>query len=136
MSQKFQGDPKIVYCRALSEKRAHVTCVEDGLPTWVAEVCIPLPSMPQHARSPRHFSSKKRLGSLSFVYQGDPMPSHGEAHMLSYSSCTILQDVRAMLVSIGAQACWMTVTFLSLRASVVCRSWCGIPISTKQSRMS
>ena len=36
--QKFQDDPKIVYCRALLEKGAHVTCVEDGLPTWVAEV--------------------------------------------------------------------------------------------------
>ena len=38
--QKFQGDPKIVYCRALQEIGAHVTCVEDGLPTWVAEVII------------------------------------------------------------------------------------------------
>ena len=36
--QKFQDDPKIVYCRALLEKGASVTCVEDGLPTWVAEV--------------------------------------------------------------------------------------------------
>ena len=36
--QKFQDDPKIVYCRALLEKGANVTCVEDGLPTWVAEV--------------------------------------------------------------------------------------------------
>ncbi len=39
--QKFQDDPKIVYCRALLEKGAHVTCVEDGLPTWVAEVRLP-----------------------------------------------------------------------------------------------
>ena len=38
--QKFQDDPKIVYCRALLEKGAHVTCVEDGLPTWVAEVLL------------------------------------------------------------------------------------------------
>ncbi|CAL5224156.1 g6793 [Coccomyxa viridis] len=37
---KFQGDPKIVYCRALQEKGAHVTSVEDGLPTWVAEVMV------------------------------------------------------------------------------------------------
>lgn len=29
-----------MYCRALQEKGAHVTCVEDGLPTWVAEVII------------------------------------------------------------------------------------------------
>ena len=36
--QKFQGDPKIVYCRALQEKGANVVCVDDGLPTWVAEV--------------------------------------------------------------------------------------------------
>lgn len=38
MLQKFQEDPRIVYCRALLEKGASVTCVEDGLPTWVAEV--------------------------------------------------------------------------------------------------
>lgn len=36
--QKFQGDPKIVYCRALQEKGTNVVCVDDGLPTWVAEV--------------------------------------------------------------------------------------------------
>ena len=36
--QKFQVDPKIVYCRALQEKGANVVCVDDGLPTWVAEV--------------------------------------------------------------------------------------------------
>jgi hypothetical protein len=37
-AQKFQEDPQVVYCRTLVEKGAKVTCVEDGLPTWVAEV--------------------------------------------------------------------------------------------------
>ena len=35
--QKFQDDPQVVYCRALAEKGSKVVCVEDGLPTWVAE---------------------------------------------------------------------------------------------------
>lgn len=37
---KFQGDPKIVYCRALQEKGTNVVCVDDGLPTWVAEIMV------------------------------------------------------------------------------------------------
>lgn len=36
--QKFQDDPHVVYARAIVEKGAKVVCVEDGLPTWVAEV--------------------------------------------------------------------------------------------------
>jgi hypothetical protein len=27
----------VVYCRALAEKGSKVVCVDDGLPTWVAE---------------------------------------------------------------------------------------------------
>ena len=42
--QKFQDDPHVVYARSLVEKGAKVVCVEDGLPTWVAEVspCVEL----------------------------------------------------------------------------------------------
>ena len=36
--QKFQDDPQVVYCRAIAAKGTKVTSVEDGLPTWVAEV--------------------------------------------------------------------------------------------------
>lgn len=36
--QKFQDDPHVVYARAIVEKGSKVVCVEDGLPTWVAEV--------------------------------------------------------------------------------------------------
>ena len=39
-AQKFQDDPQVVYCRALAAKGSKVTSVEDGLPTWVAEVRI------------------------------------------------------------------------------------------------
>ena len=31
----------MVYCRACAAKGSKVTCVEDGLPTWVAEVRFP-----------------------------------------------------------------------------------------------
>ena len=37
-TQKFQDDPHVVYARSIVEEGAKVVCVEDGLPTWVAEV--------------------------------------------------------------------------------------------------
>ncbi|KAK9918865.1 hypothetical protein WJX75_007641 [Coccomyxa subellipsoidea] len=37
---KFQDDPHVVYARAIVEKGAKVVCVEDGLPTWVAELMV------------------------------------------------------------------------------------------------
>jgi len=45
--QKFQDDPHVVYARAIVEKGSKVVCVEDGLPTWVAEVRAPKMSPPE-----------------------------------------------------------------------------------------
>ena len=47
--QKFQDDPQVVYCRALAEKGSKVVCVEDGLPTWVAEARLLSTNLAVHA---------------------------------------------------------------------------------------
>ena len=80
--QKFQDDPKIVYCRALLEKGAHVTCVEDGLPTWVAEVILS-----SELRSTLDTSCARSVRILLMNFEAKYLPGHFEV---------LVRDLHAM----------------------------------------
>ncbi len=40
MLQDWQSHPDVLYARALVQKGQKVTCVTDGMPTWVCELMV------------------------------------------------------------------------------------------------
>lgn len=43
--QDWQNHPDVLYARALVQKGQKVTCVTDGMPTWVCELMVVKPSV-------------------------------------------------------------------------------------------
>ena len=45
ITQEWQDDEDVVYCRPLVEAGEKVTAIEDGMPTWIYEVLVTKPSI-------------------------------------------------------------------------------------------